>query len=68
MLKVLMCGNHPQNKGGMTSVINQIKAYDWKKENIKIIFIPTYKPGKMITKMVFFWLFLFENFVANDYK
>lgn len=54
MLKVLMCGNHPQNKGGMTSVINQIKAYDWKKENIKIIFIPTYKPGKKVTKTVFF--------------
>lgn len=54
MLKVLMCGNHPQNKGGMTSVIKQIRDYDWSKENIHIDFIPTYKPGLAITKTVYF--------------
>lgn len=54
MKKVLMCGNHPSNKGGMTSVIEQIMEYNWGKEDIDIRFIPTFKPGNIITKSLFF--------------
>ena len=46
MIKVLMCGNHPSNKGGMTSVITQIREHDWVKEGIELSFVPTYYPGK----------------------
>lgn len=54
MVKVLMCGNHPSNRGGMTSVISQIRSYDWKKENIQIRFIPTFHPGNCIVKAAYF--------------
>lgn len=49
-----MCGNHPSNKGGMTSVINQILEYDWEKENIGLTFVPTFKPGNPVVKSLFF--------------
>ena len=29
-IKVLTCGNHPKINGGITSVISQIRSYDWK--------------------------------------
>lgn len=54
MLKVLMIGNHPSNKGGMTSVINQIRNHNWRAENIELAFIPTFMPGNPIKKTVFF--------------
>lgn len=49
-----MCGNHPLNKGGMTSVINQIRDYNWNKEGIELSFIPTFIPGNSIKKIIFF--------------
>lgn len=59
MKKVLMCGNHSSNKGGMTSVIEQIMEYDWEKEGIKLSFIPTFKPGNVVTKSIFFlWAYI----------
>ncbi|WP_373483682.1 glycosyltransferase family 4 protein [Acetobacterium sp.] len=54
MIKILMCGNHPTNKGGMTSVINQICEYDWKQDDIQLSFIPTFKPGNSAVKILFF--------------
>ncbi len=54
MIKVIMVGNHPSNKGGMTSVINQIKNKDWEKEGIDLKFIPTFIPGNAIKKSLFF--------------
>lgn len=54
MIKVLMCGNHPSNKGGMTSVIAQLNSYDWEKKNIKMKFIPTYYPANNIIKAAYF--------------
>lgn len=53
-MKVLMCGNHPSNKGGMTSVISQIRSYDWEKKNIKMKFIPTFYPGNPVIKSLYF--------------
>ncbi len=56
MIKVLMVGNHPSNKGGMTSVINQIKNHDWAKEDIEMSFIPTFFPGNPVVKILYFGL------------
>ena len=54
MIKVLMIGNHPSNKGGMTSVIDQIKSHDWKKENVDLSFIATFLPGNPAVKILYF--------------
>ena len=64
-----MIGNHPSNKGGMTSVINQIREHDWEKEEIKLSFIPTFIPGNSMKKILFFlvaltkilWIFIFSK-------
>lgn len=54
MIQVLMCGNHPTNRGGMTSVISQIREHDWEKEGVNLRFIPTYLPGNPLAKAAFF--------------
>lgn len=54
MISVLMCGNHSTNKGGMTSVINQILEKDWKAEGVELNFIPTYLPGSKIQTITYF--------------
>ncbi|MEL7647943.1 MAG: glycosyltransferase family 4 protein [Sedimentibacter sp.] len=54
MIKVLMCGNHPTNKGGMTSVISQILSHDWDNEGIEIKFVPTFYPGNNAVKSIYF--------------
>ena len=54
MIKVLMCGNHPSNRGGMTSVISQIREHNWEKEGVSLRFIPTYLPGNPLKKTAFF--------------
>ena len=64
-----MIGNHPSNRGGMTSVINQIREHDWEKEGIKLSFIPTFIPGNSMKKILFFlvaltkilWIFIFSK-------
>ena len=54
MIKVLMIGNHPSNKGGMTSVINQIKAYNWEKKGVDLSCVPTIIHGNPVKKICFF--------------
>lgn len=49
-----MCGNHPSNKGGMTTVINQIMDNKWDKEGVRLSFVPTYMPGGKAKTMIFF--------------
>ena len=69
MIKVLMLGNHPLNKGGMTSVISQIRDHDWSRDGISLSFIPTYIPGNPVKKILFFiialikilWIFAFSK-------
>lgn len=53
-MKVLMIGNDPSVHGGITSVINQLLAHDWEKQNIKMDFIPTYESGNTLHKIHFF--------------
>lgn len=53
-MKVLMIGNSPLVHGGITSVINQIREYDWKKDGIELTFIPTYDGGNAIHKISYF--------------
>ncbi len=60
MIKVIMVGNHPSNKGGMTSVINQIRNKDWTKDGIELTFIPTFLPGNAIKKSLFFVVSYFK--------
>lgn len=55
MTKVLMVGNSPSVKGGITTVIEQFLNHDWKKENISFKFIPTYKDSNVIIKIMFFF-------------
>lgn len=54
MIKVIMCGNHPSNKGGMTSVISQILEHEWRNEDIHLTFIPTYMPGSKLRTILYF--------------
>ena len=54
MVKVLMCGNHPSNKGGMTSVISQLRNHKWEEDDIQIKFIPTFYPGNPLAKIIYF--------------
>lgn len=51
-----MVGNHPSVKGGITSVINQLRSYDWNEENIEMKFIPTYLEKNNSIKILFFGL------------
>ena len=51
---MLMIGNHPSVKGGITSVITQIMEHDWKEKNIEISFIPTYIGNGKIRGGVYF--------------
>lgn len=55
MIKVLMLGNHPSNKGGMTSVINQIRSHNWEQDGVKLSFVPTFIPGDFIKKSFFYF-------------
>lgn len=52
--RILMVGNHPSVKGGITSVIEQLLSYDWKSDGIGMLFVPTYINGKPIKKILFF--------------
>lgn len=54
MTKVLMIGSDSSVKGGITSVINQIRDFDWEKENIKMNFIPTYISANALFMILFF--------------
>ena len=68
MVKVLMVGNSKDVKGGITSVINEMKKYDWDKNDIKFKFIPTFNAGNNISKILYFviaYIKIFFNFVFN---
>jgi len=53
-MKILMLGNAPQVHGGITSVIEQIKSYDWSKKDIEIKYISSYSGGNNIKKILCF--------------
>ncbi len=53
-MKVLMIGNHPSVKGGITSVISQLLDHDWKKDGADMKFIPTYIEAGAVKKSLYF--------------
>ncbi|MGO2765975.1 MAG: glycosyltransferase family 4 protein [Streptococcus thermophilus] len=53
-MKVLMLGNDPSVKGGITSVISQLLTHDWNSEGIDMKFIPTYVETNNVRKIFFF--------------
>lgn len=53
-MKVLMLGNDPSVKGGITSVISQLLDHNWSQEGIDMQFIPTYIEANTISKILFF--------------
>lgn len=63
-VKVLMCGNHPSNRGGMTSVISQLRSYNWEDKGIQLKFIPTYYPANKLYKTVYFSISFFRVCIA----
>lgn len=53
-MKILMVGNDESVHGGITTVINQFRNFDWNNRNINLKFIPTYIEGNAIKKLLFF--------------
>lgn len=53
-IKVLMIGNHPSVKGGITSVIQQLLEHDWNEEGIDMSFIPSYKSSNKYLRLIYF--------------
>lgn len=49
-----MVGNDKSVHGGITTVINQLKSYNWKEKKIKLDFIPTYIDKNILIKAIFF--------------
>ena len=54
MIRVLTVGNHPSVKGGITSVIDQIRAHDWAADGVEMRFIPTYVEKNNLLKLGYF--------------
>ncbi len=54
MIKVLMVGNSPYVKGGITSVISQIRGHKWESDGILLQFIPTYIDYCNVVKLFYF--------------
>ncbi len=54
-IKTLMIGNHPSVKGGITSVISQIRDYNWETKNIDMHFIPTYIESGIIRLGIYYF-------------
>lgn len=63
-IKVLMVGNHPSVKGGISSVVSQLLAHDWMEDNIEMLYIPTYIEANHIFKISYF---LVAYFKIRDY-
>ena len=64
MKKVLMVGNSPSVKGGITTVINQFRNYNWKKEDIDFKFIPTYIDRNNFLKVIYFIVSIFRIIIS----
>ena len=54
MTRVLMVGNHGSVKGGITTVINQFREFNFKKNDIIFKFIPTYIDKNNLFKIFYF--------------
>ena len=63
MIKVLMVGNSSTVKGGITTVINQFRNYNFQNYNIKLKFIPTYKDTNNLFKILYFFIAYIKIFI-----
>lgn len=68
MVKILMVGNDESVKGGITTVINQFKRFNWKDNNIEFKFIPTYIDKVSILKVLFFAVSYIKIFIYCLFK
>lgn len=53
-IKVLTIGNSNDVPGGITTVISQILSFDWERTEFEMRFIPKYKGGNNVIKVVYF--------------
>ena len=51
-LRVLTVGNDSSVKGGITTVISQIRAHDWQQNGIDMGFVPTYVSGNPLRMLM----------------
>lgn len=49
-----MIGNHETVHGGITSVIKQILGHEWTEGDVDIRFLPSYKGGNNVQKILYF--------------
>lgn len=49
-----MIGNHESVHGGITSVIKQILGHEWTEGEVDIRFLPSYKGGNNVQKILYF--------------
>lgn len=49
-----MIGNHESVHGGITSVIEQILGHEWTEGEVDIRFLPSYKGGNNVQKILYF--------------
>lgn len=54
MIRVLMIGNDPSVKGGITSVITRLLCHDWHSDGVEMQFIPTYIEASRVRQMLFY--------------
>ena len=64
MIKVLMVGNSSSVKGGITTVINQFRNFNFKEHNIKLKFIPTYIETNNLFKILYFFVAYIRIFLT----
>lgn len=53
-INIVTVGNSHTVKGGITSVIDQILAYDWTQQNVNMSFVATFDGGNAIHKIIYF--------------
>ncbi len=54
VISVVMMGNAPSVRGGITSVISQLRRHPWEKQGIRMEFIPTFRGGSRLSKVSYF--------------
>lgn len=68
MMRVLMIGNDPSVKGGITSVITRLLDHDWHSDGVELRFLPTYIEASRIRQMLFYgraWWQIRQEILTN---
>lgn len=63
-----MIGNHESVHGGITSVIQQLLSYNWKKDGVEMYFLPSYRGGNAFDKVSYFLVsyIKIKKFIINE--